>query len=163
MMTHNTGHGHAMNDGAAAAATMTRTQVIDILSLGATTASRPIDFVIERLNANDGARKIAEDIESRFDVDINSLAQGDMPLESLRTIKDEAKAAFDEHSGDVGAVALYFLAVSAGLAAHRINLSSRSGAEIVETLIDFGEACPAPWRAMVRSAVLNLADLGDES
>lgn len=163
MTLHNTEHGHAMSDGADGAATMTRSQVIDILSLGATTASRPIDFVIERLSARDGSRKIAKDIESRFHIDINALIQGEMSVESLHTMKDEAKAAFDDHSEDVGAVALYFLAVGSGLAAHRVNISSRSGAEIVETLIDFGEACPTPWRDMVRSAVLCLADMADDA
>lgn len=163
MTTRNSPHAEAMDDGADHATTMSRTQVIDILSLGATTPSRPVDFVIERLATDDGAQAMAMDIESRFHVNVDDLVDGAVPLETMRGVKDGAKRAFEDHAKDVSAVALYFLAVSSGLASYGVNLSSRTGAELIETMIDFGEACPAPWRAMVRSAVLCLADMTDES
>ncbi len=160
-------HNHQLSDSSCrmddASRALTPSQAMDLLSLGAAGPARPVDLVIERLARTNGAASIAKAVAAAFDLEIDQILDDRASLVSLRSAKDQAKRQIEANGNDVVAVALYFLAVSAGLAYHNVNLSSRAGDELLEAIIDLGEASPAPWRAMFRTAAIHLADLSSAS
>jgi len=141
-------------------------EAAELLALGLTGPYRPVDLLIDRLRARDGAawfeRTLSEPPIGEIGDAKRALLEGEASLEDLNSLKERAKSAMveaEDLDATRRAVAAYLLAATAALAHHGRSISSRRREELYEALIDLASAAPERWAAMLRRA----AEASDEN
>lgn len=146
---------------------LTFEQTTSLLRLGLSDPPRPVDELIERLRAADGASWLATTLERGPLAGVGNatdvLVEGRCTPEQLRTVKDEARAMSKKSDARdrLAGIAAYFLAIAAGLRHHGTLLTSRDRAAVNEVLLDLAEAAPDPFSGLLMDATLVTDSAGD--
>ena len=121
---------------------------------------RPVDDLIDRLRAPDGASWIGAAIAT--------LARDDEPVDEsiVEVPRDMPRLVAIKNTGSrlagnrvdpevrMTGIAIYFIAVAAALVHHRELISSRDREEIDGILVDLGDAMPEPWGDLMSRAAM---------
>ncbi len=130
-----------------------------MLELGVDESRRPVDVIIERVAAKDGAAWIRQTLlrspVGGLGDPEQSLVSGQSDLEQLRRAAERCRTDDAPPGSDaaLGAMLAYFLTIAAALAHHGAKLSRRSRTQIDESLLDLAAAAPEPWRDLLCRAV----------
>lgn len=135
----------------------------EMLKMGVADARRPIDRLIDRLNAPNGANWFLEGLkipQCGFGEDVEgSLARGRMPLAVLDQCKERCKqAAFADPDANVRLLATggYYLTIAAAAVHHNRLITSLPHEELANAMLDLGAATPDPWTTLLGRAALLL-------
>ncbi|QOJ00177.1 MAG: hypothetical protein HRU70_06620 [Phycisphaeraceae bacterium] len=134
-----------------------------LLEMAISTPDRPLDRVISKILAPNGHAWLTDALRCPAGLPIPSapesaFADGSLPLDTLKAIKDRAKPlALSSHDPQtrLAATASYYVAIAAALVHHRTLITSQPAAELVAALADFAEAAPEPWSRLLGQAALN--------
>lgn len=134
-------------------------QASRMLRLGIHGPPRPIDRLLDRLAADDGAAWLSEALSDESTARLASLPsvgeEHDVTLEQLTAVKEACKStALRTHAPDVSLRAMvgYFFSVAGALALFRTNISSRGNDELEPILIDLASVTPPDWSALFERA-----------
>lgn len=143
--------------------TLAETTVTRLLELGIAGPRRPLDALIDRLSAADGSSWFAGTLEGApfggADESHRGLIDGASPLDDLESLKNEGKRLLASGMAErerLAGLSAYFLAVSAALAHHRTNISSRPPHDLSDALLDLASVLPSPWSGMVARGAMRL-------
>ncbi len=154
----------AIADGEGVLADATVTQ---LLALGVTRQQRPVERLIERLVAPDGAGWF--DLQTRTPIMSScgdpaaGLVRGAWGLVQVDRFKDacKLKALTDpDTSARLTALAAYFIAIASAIVHHRRLITSQSPRELEEVLAELAGATPEPWSGLFAQAVVELNAAG---
>ncbi len=135
--------------------------VTKLLQLGLAGPRRPVDALIDRLNASDGATWFSVALGrhpiKQIGDPVLTLVHGRADMTALERLKDASKRllqdAISENDRLTG-LAGYFLAVAAGVEHHARNISSRPPTELHGVLLDLAAVSPAPWSDLLAGAAM---------
>lgn len=138
-------------------------RVSRLLELGLSREREPIDGLVARLRASEGADWLRKAIESGgigSRADWESIASpAGAPTSLLRAIKDRANDLLRDpadqdafHAGMAG----YFIAIAAGLAQHGELLTRQPREKLEPILRKLSEVAPSPWAPLFRRALDSL-------
>ena len=135
----------------------------EMLKMGVSDARRPIDRLIERLNAPGGPAWLVDTLRlpvwaMREEPEV-ALARGRLSLAALDTLKERCKqAAFTDPDSNLRLAATggYYLAIAAAAVHHNRLITSLPAEELATAMLDLGEALPEPWTSLLGRAALLL-------
>ena len=134
-------------------------QVSRMLRLGIRGRPRPIDSLLDRLAADDGAAWLGQVLSDESMACLASLPSPDedhdVTLEQLTAIKEACKSTVlrtKAREGSLRAIVGYFFSVAGALALFRMNISSRGIDELEPILIDLASVTPPDWSALFERA-----------
>lgn len=135
-----------------------------LLTFGLTKGARPVDSLIDRLLAADGATWLAAALAGPpFETPEQAprMLDGTANVAELTAIKERAKAqaANKDKQARLSARAAYDLAIASALANYGKLITTQKRAELVSSLTDLGDALPEPWAGMVYRAVERVAGM----
>jgi len=119
-----------------------------LLRLGLAQDRRPVDALIARVEAPDGAAWLAGVLESE-----PALRPG-VSLERLRACKQQARTDARADPEDHRALLIYYLSVGTALAEYGVQISSVDHGLVAAALVDFAEVLPDEWSRRLRRAAL---------
>jgi hypothetical protein len=129
-----------------------------LLRLGLSEPRRPVDDLIDRLGAADGATWLEGALE-RVLGDLGSareqLVEGRATIAQLASVKEHSQTllrAGPDADSRLAGIAGYFLALAAALRHHGHALSSRGRDELDAVLLDLATAAPSPFSELLSGA-----------
>lgn len=121
----------------------------DLMRLGLSNASRPVDQLVELLERLDPASWLANTLGGLDSLrDAAPFPGSGHPLEQLQALKEESKRS--------GATAGYFVAVAAALVEHGERISSAPPAELRATFLDLASVTTDEWQEFWTGAARTL-------
>jgi len=130
----------------------------ELLRLGRSEPIRPVDALIQRIEAPDKAGWWSSAVSEawpppqRADV---MLLQGEASVQELVALKERAKRSMRQSADEESprrATLWYLLACAAAQAHHGARISGRPPEELNEALLDLAESAPTPWPDLLRRA-----------
>ncbi|HNQ22819.1 MAG TPA: hypothetical protein PKK06_06980 [Phycisphaerae bacterium] len=145
---------------------LTPTMASRLLRLGLSESDQPVDLLLERVQAAEGARWFASAVTAVFGESAGrpgaELLSPATTLARLRLWKRQctalAEQAADQDSW-LQAMLGYFLAVAAALAHHQAMITDRPPGEAQATLAKLAAAVPLPWSNLLSQASRNARSL----
>jgi len=122
------------------------------LRLALDSEQRPVKRLVDRLLEPDGP--------SWFDGQLAKSPglSAEASLESLRTIKDDARRKARESAMVPESLLRYFLAIGLALHHHQIRMTRAEPELLAASLVELAEVTPGPWNHMLRDAAMKAVD-----
>jgi hypothetical protein len=132
-----------------------------LLRLGMSRPRRPVDDLIDRLGASDGARWLDSVLEAApladLGVPASWFATGAPTLDELNAVKERSKdivRSGPDKETRLAGIAGYFLSIAVALRIHGELITGRRRDEVDAVLLDLAEAAPSPFNDLLSAATL---------
>lgn len=142
-----------------------RETISRLLQLGITGPRRPVDALVERLSAADGAAYFKQmlaraPIKNLGDPEV-ALVHGRCDEVALDRLKEASKRLLQDAINDtdrLAGLAGYFFSVAAALVHQDRNITSRSTQELHEVLLELASVSPGTWARFLGAAAIKARD-----
>jgi hypothetical protein len=142
-----------------------RETISRLLQLGITGPRRPVDALVERLSAADGAAYFKQmlaraPIKNLGDPEV-ALVHGRCDEVALDRLKEASKRLLQDAINDtdrLAGLAGYFFSVAAALVHQDRNITSRSTQELHEVLLELASVSPGAWARFLGAAAIKARD-----
>lgn len=143
---------------------MEASAVTRLLRMGLSPPRRPVDALIARLRAKDGAmwvdRQVEVDLPEEERRILGRVLSGQAHPDDLTRLKELAKTRLSQVRTEperVSALLAYFLAIAGALAQYGIVITSHAGPDLESALLDLAEAAPRTIQDVIAEASLRAA------
>lgn len=152
-----------MSDEPLSVDSMEASAVTRLLRMGLSPPRRPVDALIDRLRARDGAQWLDRQVQVDMPEEERRLAARILlrqaQIDDPRRLKELAKqrlAGVRTEPERVSALLAYFVAIAGALAQFGVVITSHAGTDLESALLDLAEASPRALQEVVAEASMRI-------